>query len=252
MFELAGDGRDFRQEWSDGKEGEFVIGFVGSLKPWHGTEMLLEAFATVAARDPRARLVLVGDGPSRGDIEAVVRLQIKGLQPGPDHTFEPNKAITRAEFAMMIEDILIKITGDNSLATKFIGTESPFPDLRSDLAASRSDWESRRAFAAEFLIARPLQAQRSTLQALALMNGEIVSELASPQTNRLALALAESPFLNVRQQVETLVAATLCRPPSADELQALSDYIQRRNGRTQALCDVFWALVNGSEFNSNR
>lgn len=70
----------------------------------------------------------------RQDIEAVVRLQIKGLQPGPDHTFEPNKNITRAEFAMMIEDILIKITGDNSLATKFIGTESPFPDLRSDLA----------------------------------------------------------------------------------------------------------------------
>ncbi|ABW65847.1 tetratricopeptide repeat protein [Desulfosudis oleivorans] len=70
----------------------------------------------------------------RQDIEAVVRLQIKGLQPGPDHTFEPDKYITRAEFAMMIEDILIKITGDNSLATRFIGTESPFPDLRSDLA----------------------------------------------------------------------------------------------------------------------
>ncbi|MFZ5562418.1 MAG: tetratricopeptide repeat protein [Thermodesulfobacteriota bacterium] len=76
----------------------------------------------------------IADHVLRQDIEAVVRLQIKGLQPGPDHTFEPNKAITRAEFAMMIEDILIKITGDNSLATKFIGTESPFPDLRSDLA----------------------------------------------------------------------------------------------------------------------
>ncbi|MEW5874627.1 MAG: glycosyltransferase family 4 protein [Candidatus Zixiibacteriota bacterium] len=72
-FELAGDGHAFRREWSDGKEGEFVIGFVGSLKPWHGTEILLEAFAAVAARDPRARLVLVGDGPSRGDIETMVR-----------------------------------------------------------------------------------------------------------------------------------------------------------------------------------
>jgi hypothetical protein len=34
---------------------------------------------------------------------------------------------------MMIEDILIKVSGDNSLATKFIGSTSPFPDLRSDL-----------------------------------------------------------------------------------------------------------------------
>jgi len=34
---------------------------------------------------------------------------------------------------MMVEDILIKITGDESLATRFIGTRSPFPDLRSDL-----------------------------------------------------------------------------------------------------------------------
>ena len=29
--------------------------------------------------------------------------------------------------------ILIKITGDDSLATKFIGSPSPFPDLRNDL-----------------------------------------------------------------------------------------------------------------------
>ena len=34
---------------------------------------------------------------------------------------------------MMIEDILIKVSGDNALATKFIGSASPFPDLRNDL-----------------------------------------------------------------------------------------------------------------------
>ena len=34
---------------------------------------------------------------------------------------------------MMLEDILIKVSGDNSLATKFFGGTSPFPDLRSDL-----------------------------------------------------------------------------------------------------------------------
>lgn len=34
---------------------------------------------------------------------------------------------------MMIEDILIKVTGDEKLATKFIGSTSTFGDLRSDL-----------------------------------------------------------------------------------------------------------------------
>ena len=68
------------------------------------------------------------------DIDAVIAIGIKGLQPYPDHTYKPYKIITRAEFAMMIEDILIKITGEENLATRFIGNASPFPDLRSDLS----------------------------------------------------------------------------------------------------------------------
>src|SRR5262249_43405581 len=38
-----------------------VIGFVGSLKPWHGVDLLLEAFADL--RDKQLRLLIVGDGP---------------------------------------------------------------------------------------------------------------------------------------------------------------------------------------------
>ncbi len=68
------------------------------------------------------------------DINAVIKIGIKGLQPGPDHTFQPYAHITRAEFAMMVEDILIKITNNTKLATKFIGSTSPFPDLRSSLS----------------------------------------------------------------------------------------------------------------------
>ena len=75
----------------------------------------------------------IEDHVLKADIDAVIAIGIKGLQPFPDHTYKPYKVITRAEFAMMIEDILIKITGDDSLATKFIGSPSPFPDLRSDL-----------------------------------------------------------------------------------------------------------------------
>ena len=75
----------------------------------------------------------IADHVLRADIEAIMEVGLRGLQPGPDHLYQPEKKVTRAEFAMMIEDILIKITGDNSLATKFVGSQAPFPDLRSDL-----------------------------------------------------------------------------------------------------------------------
>jgi tetratricopeptide (TPR) repeat protein len=75
----------------------------------------------------------VQDHVLKADIDAVIAIGIKGLQPFPDHTFKPGQHITRAEFAMMIEDILVKITRDEKLATKFIGNESPFSDIRSDL-----------------------------------------------------------------------------------------------------------------------
>src|SRR5699024_9091091 len=46
-------------------EEPFTIGFVGTLKPWHGVPTLLDALALVLADDPGYRLLLVGDGPER-------------------------------------------------------------------------------------------------------------------------------------------------------------------------------------------
>lgn len=71
--------------------------------------------------------------PLKADIEGILQLEVRGLEAYPDGTFHPNDIVDRATYAMMIEDILIKVTGDNTLATKFIGSTSPFPDLRSDL-----------------------------------------------------------------------------------------------------------------------
>ena len=51
-------------------EGVFTIGFVGTLKAWHGVSILIDAFASLHARDPRTRLLIVGDGPEREKIEA--------------------------------------------------------------------------------------------------------------------------------------------------------------------------------------
>jgi hypothetical protein len=69
----------------------------------------------------------------RHDVDTVVRIGVRGLEPYPDHTFRPDEKVSRAAYAMMLEDILLKATRDDGLATKFIGSASPYPDLRPDL-----------------------------------------------------------------------------------------------------------------------
>ena len=52
--------------------GTFTVGFVGSMKPWHGVDLLVAAFAHLHARAPRSRLLLVGEGGERPALEADV------------------------------------------------------------------------------------------------------------------------------------------------------------------------------------
>jgi glycosyltransferase involved in cell wall biosynthesis len=52
---------------------DIVIGFIGSMRRWHGADLMLRAGALVAARTPRVRLLLVGDGPTRAHLEALAQ-----------------------------------------------------------------------------------------------------------------------------------------------------------------------------------
>jgi glycosyltransferase involved in cell wall biosynthesis len=53
--------------------GKFTLGFVGSLKVWHGTDILLKAFQLLLKHCPAYHLLIVGDGPQRNWIEEYVR-----------------------------------------------------------------------------------------------------------------------------------------------------------------------------------
>ena len=54
--------------------GSVVIGFTGSMKPWHGVLELLDSFEEISPRQPEATLVLAGSGPA----EAHVRERVSG------------------------------------------------------------------------------------------------------------------------------------------------------------------------------
>jgi glycosyltransferase involved in cell wall biosynthesis len=58
---------------SDRDSNSFTIGFVGTLKPWHGVDQLIKAFAHLATDDSTCGLKIAGDGPDRDRLESLAR-----------------------------------------------------------------------------------------------------------------------------------------------------------------------------------
>ena len=52
-----------------------VIGFLGTLKPWHDVAALIHATALLVRAGLRLRLVVIGDGPERPRLEALARAE---------------------------------------------------------------------------------------------------------------------------------------------------------------------------------
>ncbi|MBU2055306.1 MAG: hypothetical protein KJ936_04775 [Proteobacteria bacterium] len=106
----------------------------------------------------------IADHPLRADIEGILRIGTRGLDVYPDGAFRPDEQVDRASYAMMIEDFLSRITGDEALATRFIGSPSPFPDLRADLpyfnavmvVTSRGIMEAKDMVTGEFAPLQPV------------------------------------------------------------------------------------------------
>jgi len=74
--------------------------------------------------------------PFKDEVLTIMKWKVRGLEPRYDETtkaylFKPEGPVLRGEMAFMLEDVLIKLTGDEKLATAYFGHEkSPFPDVR--------------------------------------------------------------------------------------------------------------------------
>ena len=93
--------------------------------------------------------------------------------------------------------------------------------------------------------------QTTILQALAMMNGSFVADSTNLESSQTLAAVVEAPFLSDAQRVETLFLATLSRPPSEGEQAKFAEYVRTggaAGSNAAALTDVFWALLNCSEF----
>jgi hypothetical protein len=98
---------------------------------------------------------------------------------------------------------------------------------------------------------KPTEFQTSIPQALALMNGRFVNDATSLERSGTLAAVANAPFLDTAGRVETLYLAALGRKPTAKESATLVAYVDKNNpsgDQNRALADIFWALLNSSEF----
>lgn len=68
LFDPARRSRELRQRWGAG-DGDPVVAYVGRIAPEKNLPLVLSAFTAMRRREPRARLVLVGDGPARARLQ---------------------------------------------------------------------------------------------------------------------------------------------------------------------------------------
>jgi hypothetical protein len=93
--------------------------------------------------------------------------------------------------------------------------------------------------------------QTSILQALALMNGKFVSDATSVQNSVTLAGVIDAPWMKTTDKLESLYLSALSRKPRPEELDRLVKYVERggpSGDKDKALADVFWTLLNSSEF----
>ena len=106
----------------------------------------------------------IADHPLKTDIEGILEIGVRGLENDPKGNFNPGEVLSRGEYAMMLEDILIKLTGEKDLAARYVNSKSLFPDVPADMpyfnaiiaVTSRGIMEAKNTKTGEFLPLKPI------------------------------------------------------------------------------------------------
>ncbi|MBI1311187.1 DUF1553 domain-containing protein [bacterium] len=96
----------------------------------------------------------------------------------------------------------------------------------------------------------PLERPTTILQALSLMNGDLIGQGTDLEQSRTLRAIIDYPLMTRDQKIETLYLAALVRRPTESEAQRLAAYADSlpAEEESRALADIYWTLLNSSEF----
>jgi hypothetical protein len=136
----------------------------------------------------------------------------------------------------------------NTAAGKPPSKQAENPNTRRN-AVNEAVGGSRGEFVSRFpQTNRRTESATSILQSLMLMNGKYVSDLLKEENNPLLKELKEKP---VSEQVQSLFRAVLGREPTSEEREKYRTYMESggpSKNPKQARADLFWVLLNSTEF----
>ncbi len=160
---------------------------------------------------------------SQGDLRRFARMTVRGLT------------------ANQIYDSFLAATGHKD------------PTPRNERFFDPRDTAGRNAFRNLFGVAatKPTEAQTSILQALLMMNGKPIADQTSVGQSEVLAAIIDAPFLDTEERVEAVFLAALTRTPTPAEKEKYASYVERggpTGNKQKALADVFWVLLNSTEF----
>jgi hypothetical protein len=97
----------------------------------------------------------------------------------------------------------------------------------------------------------PLRRETTILQALAMMNGEFINTATIPENSRTLRSIVDFPLMSQEERLEALFLASLSRRPTAAERERCLELLRQAPGPSAeaTVCgDIFWVLLNSSEF----
>ncbi len=138
-----------------------------------------------------------------------------------------------------------------ALATGFETGDAPDPN--GAVNGTVGSGGARAEFLAKFsnVADKRTETQTSILQALSLMNGRITADAVSLSRSKALAGVLDSPFMDDHQKLDALYLCALSRPMRASEAERMVKYVKSggpSGDSRKALADVFWVLLNSSEF----
>jgi hypothetical protein len=97
----------------------------------------------------------------------------------------------------------------------------------------------------------PLVKETTILQALAMMNGDFVDNATTLENSQTLRAIVDFPLTSDKEKLDALFLAALSRKPAENEAVTFGKHIaEHKTGpnANDAFADIFWVLLNSSEF----
>ena len=116
-------------------QNHFTIGFVGTLKPWHGTLNLAKAFGVVHHQDPTTQLLIVGDGPERN----ALREYFAGKDESTKKSVRFSGAVAASEIPSLLHQMDVAVAPYPEMSNFYFSPLKVFEYMAAGLPVVASD-----------------------------------------------------------------------------------------------------------------